>query len=292
MNALALLATAAVLAAAVLLLWKMSMQLQSMAERVGRLDEVTRDVQRVGQSISGLEQILASPKLRGSLGEWTLESLLYEVMPHSHVMRQHRLHARGVIVDVAVRTADDRTITIDSKFPLDAFRRVLQAESAGADHRRALVEFHRSVRDRVDEIANKYISPEDGTLDFALMYVPSESIYYEIAVRDRGSEILDYAREQRVVICSPNTLYAYLQAIMMGVKGIQIAESAREIQETLEHLRQDFVEARGRFDRASDQLRFAAQNVDSARQALRDLEMRLERATASQPAAIVLQEED
>jgi DNA recombination protein RmuC len=287
-----LLATAAVLAAAVLLLWKMSMQLQSMAERVGRLDEVTRDVQRVGQSISGLEQILASPKLRGSLGEWTLESLLYEIMPHSHVMRQHRLHARGVIVDVAVRTADDRTITIDSKFPLDAFRRVLQAESAGADYRRALVEFHRSVRDRVDEISNKYISPEDGTLDFALMYVPSESIYYEIAVRDRGSEILDYAREQRVVICSPNTLYAYLQAIMMGVKGIQIAESAREIQETLEHLRQDFVEARGRFDRASDQLRFAAQNVDSARQALRDLEMRLERATATQPAAIVLQEDD
>ncbi len=292
MNAVALLATAAVLAAAVLLLWKMSVQLQGMAERVGRLDEVTRDVQRVGQSISGLEQILASPKLRGSLGEWTLESLLYEVLPHSHVLRQHRLHARGVIVDVAVRTSDDRTITIDSKFPLDAFRRILQAEAAGADQRRVLVEFHRSVRDRIDEIASKYISPEDGTLDLALMYVPSESVYYEIAVRERGNELLDYAREQRVVICSPNTLYAYLQAIMMGVKGIQIAESAREIQETLEHLRQDFVEARGRFDRASDQLRFAAQNVDSARQALRDLEMRLERATAMQPAAIVLQEDD
>lgn len=292
MNAVALLATAAVLAAAIVLLWKMSAQLQSMAERVGRLDEVTRDVQRVGQSISGLEQILASPKLRGSLGEWTLESLLYEVLPHDHVLRQHRLSARGVLVDVAVRTADDRTITIDSKFPLDAFRRVLQAESGGADHRRPLVEFHRSVRDRIDEIANKYISPEDGTLDFALMYVPSESVYYEIAVRDRGAELLDYAREQRVVICSPNTLYAYLQAILMGVKGVQIAESAREIQETLEHLRQDFVEARGRFDRASDQLRFAAQNVDSARQALRDLEMRLERATATQPAAIVLQDDD
>ncbi len=291
MNAIAMIATAAVLAAAVLLLWKMSMQLQIMAERVGRLDEVTRDVQRVGQSISGLEQILASPKLRGSLGEWTLESLLYEVLPHSHVMRQYRLHARGVVVDIAVRTADDRIISIDSKFPLDAFRRILQAESAGADASRSQVEFRRAVRDRIDEIASKYISPEDGTLDFALMYVPSESVYYEIAVRDRGNDMLDYAREQRVVICSPNTLYAYLQAIMMGVKGIQIAESAREIQETLEHLRQDFVEARGRFDRASDQLRYAAQNVDSARQALRDLEMRLERATVGQPAARVLEDE-
>ncbi len=291
MTALLLLATAAVLAAADFLVWNVSTQLQNLGERIGRLDEVTRDVQRVGQSISGLEQILASPKLRGSLGEWTLESLLYEVLPHSNVLRQHRLHARGVTVDVAVKTADDRIISVDSKFPLEAFRRVLQAEGAGADARRAVVEFQRAVRDRIDEIANKYISPEDGTLDFALMYVPSESIYYEIAVRDRGSELLDYAREQRVVVCSPNTLYAYLQAIMMGVKGIQIAESAREIQETLVHLRQDFVEARGRFDRASDQLRYAAQNVDSARQALRDLEMRLERATTGQPAARILEED-
>lgn len=291
MNALVLIAAAALLGAALFLVWTVNTQLQHLAERIGRLDEVTRDVQRVGQSISGLEQILASPKMRGSLGEWTLESLLYEVLPHSHVLRQHRLHARGVIVDVAVRTSDDRIISIDSKFPLEAFRRVLQAEAVGADARRALVEFQRSVRDRIDEIANKYISPEDGTLDFAIMYVPAESIYYEIAVRERGAELLDYAREQRVVVCSPNTLYAYLQAIMIGVKGIQIAESAREIQETLEHLRQDFAEARGRFDRASDQLRFAAQNVDSARQALRDLEMRLERATSRQVAAHVLEED-
>ena len=124
----------------------------------------------------------------------------------------------------------------------------------------------------VDAARERARQQAPGTLDFALMYLPSESVYYEIAVRDRGSELLDYAREQRVVICSPNTLYAYLQAIMMGVKGVQIAESAREIQETLVHLRQDFVEARSRFDRASDQLRFAAQNVDSARQALRRIE--------------------
>ena len=283
-------AVAAVLAAAVLLVWMVNSQLQSLGERLGRLDEVTRDVQRVGHSISGLEQILASPKLRGGLGEWTLETLLYEVLPHDHILRQHRLHARGVIVDVAVKTADDRVIAVDSKFPLEAFRRILQCETSGADARRAQVEFQRAVRDRIDEVSNKYISPEDGTLDFALMYVPSESIYYEIAVRDRGAELLDHAREQHVVVCSPNTLYAYLQAVMMGVRGLQIAESAREIQGTLEHLRQDFVEARSRFDRASDQLRYAAQNVDAARQSLRDLEMRLERATAAQPAGQILEE--
>jgi DNA recombination protein RmuC len=281
MSALLFIATAAVFAAAVLVVWLISTQLTN----------TNTQLRRVAERLTSLDQLLASPKLRGGLGEWTLESMLYDVLPHEHVLRQHRLPARGVVVDVAVRTADDCLIAIDSKFPLEAFRRILQTEAAGNDARHELLEFRRAVRERINEVGSKYISPEDGTLDFALMYVPSESIYYEIAVRDRGADLLAYARDQRVLIASPNTLYAYLQAIMMGVKGVQIAESAREIQQTLEHLRHDFVEARHRFDRASDQLRYAAQNVDAARQALRDLEMRLERATASQPAAAILDED-
>jgi DNA recombination protein RmuC len=282
MNAVFVMAAAA-LAVAVVLLWMANAQLKSISERMVRLDEVTRDVRRVGESIGGLEQILASPKLRGGLGEWTLESLLYEVLPHAHVMRQQRLPMRGVIVDCAVQTGDGRLIAIDSKFPLESFRRILQAETTGQDATKFHAEFVRAVRDRVDEVSSKYISPEDGTLDFALMYVPSESIYYEIAVRERGAELLDYARSERVVICSPNTLYAYLQAVMMGVRGLQIAGRAEEIQIALEHLRQDFGEARLRFDRAGEQIRNAAQNMDSARLTLRGLEDRLERITQALP---------
>jgi DNA recombination protein RmuC len=280
MNVLLFLTTAAVFAAAVLLVWLIRAQ----------LTDTNAQLRLLSERMASLDQILASPKLRGNLGEWTLETMLYDVLPHGHVLRQHRLPARGVVVDVAVRTADDCLIAIDSKFPLDAFRRMHQAEAGGKDGQRELLEFRRAVRERIDEVGNKYISPEDGTLDFALMFVPSESIYYEIAVRDRGADLLEYARDQRVILTSPNTLYAYLQAIMMGVKGVQIAESAREIQQTLEHLRQDFVTARNRFDLASDQLRYAAQNVDAARQALRDLEMRLERATLVDPAARILDE--
>src|SRR5688572_1220559 len=276
MNTMIVLAAAAI-AAAVVLLWIANAQLRAITERLARLDEVTRDVRRVGESIGGLEQILASPKLRGGLGEWTLESLLYEVLPHAHVLRPQRLPMRGVIVDVAVRTGDGRVLAIDSKFPLDAFRRILAAEASGEDPARFQAEFSRAVRDRVDEISSKYISPEDGTLDFALMYIPSESIYYEIAVRDRGTQLLDYARSERVVICSPNTLYAYLQAVMMGVRGLQIAGRVEEIQVALEHLRQDFSEARMKFDRAGEQVRNAAQNLDSARLTLRELEARLDR---------------
>lgn len=283
---------AAAFAAAVVLLWLANTQLRSINERMVRLDEVTRDVRRVGESIGGLEQILASPKLRGGLGEWTLESLLYEVLPHAHVLRQQRLPQRGVVVDCAVLTGDGRMIAIDSKFPLEAFRRILQAETANQDATRFRAEFARAVRDRIDEVSSKYISPEDGTLEFALMYVPSESIYYEIAVRERGAELLDYARSERVVICSPNTLYAYLQAVMMGVRGLQIAGRAEEIQIALEHLRQDFGEARLRFDRAGEQLRNAMQNVDAARVTLRELEARLDRiADQGEHAAITILKE-
>lgn len=279
---------AAAFAAAAVLLWLANTQLRSINERMVRLDEVTRDVRRVGESIGGLEQILASPKLRGGLSEWTLESLLYEVLPHAHVLRQHRLPKRGVIVDCAVMTGDGRIIAIDSKFPLEAFRRILQAETANQDTTRFRAEFARAVRDRIDEVSSKYISPEDGTLEFALMYVPSESIYYEIAVRERGAELLDYARNERVVICSPNTLYAYLQAVMMGVRGLQIAGRAEEIQIALEHLRQDFGEARIRFDRAGEQLRNAMQNVDAARLTLRELEARLDRIADQEEQKIII----
>lgn len=251
----------------------------SLAERIGRLDEATRHVERVGRSIAGLEQLLASPKLRGGLGEWTLESMLGEILPADAVARQHPLPSRGVVVDVAVRAAGGRVVAIDSKFPLESFRRLADEEARGgaeADARRR--EFHRSVRARVDEIAKKYISPEDGTLDFALMYVPAEAVYYEIAVREEGAEFLEYARLRRVVPCSPNTLYAYLQATLLGLRGAQVARHAREIQDALAHLGQDLAGTRELFDRAASQLRHAVQNVDAAGAALARAETRVEAA--------------
>ena len=247
------------------------------AERLGRLDEATRQVERVGQSIAGLERLLASPKHRGGLGEWTLELLLTEALPADQIARQHPLPSRGVVVDFAVRAADGQLIAIDSKFPLEAFRRLLEAEREGDDVAAARRrELHRAVRARVDEIARKYISPEDGTLDFALMYVPSESIYYELAVRDAGEAFLAYARERRVVVCSPNTLYAYLQAILFGLRGVQIARDARAIRAALEHLRQDVAGAREFFDRAAGQFRHASQNLEAVGAALGRVEARLD----------------
>jgi DNA recombination protein RmuC len=237
--------------------------MNALVERLGRLDEATRNVQRVGESIVGLEQLLASPKLRGGFGEWSLESLLADVLPASSIVAQHRLPSRGTIVDFAVRTGDGRIVPIDSKFPVESYRRLIEAQLLGEVSLEPLRrEMHRTLRARVGEIAQRYICPDDGTLDFALMYVPSEGVYYEVAVRDEGQELLDYARERQVLLCSPNTLYAYLQAIMAGLRGVEIARHAREIHAALEHLRQDVTSVRAHFERAGAQLRHASQNLD------------------------------
>lgn len=251
--------------------------LSALQERLGRLDEATRQVEAVGKSISGLEQLFASPKLRGGIGEWALDMLLGEVLPGDAVLRQHRLQSRGVVVDFAVKAADDRIIPIDSKFPLESFRRLATAEAEGADDAKRLrAEFERSVKARVDEIAGKYISPDDGTLDCALMYLPSEAIYYELAVRSDGFAFLEYARSRRVVPCSPNTLYAYLQAIALGLRGLQIAEHTRWIQATLQHLRQDASNAREAFEKTQKQLMHASNNLGEVGSSLGKIEDRLD----------------
>ncbi len=259
----------------------------ALGERLGRLDEATRQVERVGQSIAGLERLLASPKRRGIFGEAALEELLAEVLPPAYVLRQHRLPTRGVIVDTAVRTADGRLIPIDSKFPIEAYRRFSEAEGGEEGERERLRrELQRTVRARVDEIATKYISPDDGTLDFALMFIPAESVYYELAVRESGLELAAYARESRVLLCSPGTLYAYLQAILLGIRGVEVARRAREIQAALSHLAQDASEARDCLERAGHQLRNAGSNVELGQKALEKLEARLTGIAAVESGAV------
>ncbi|HUG02732.1 MAG TPA: DNA recombination protein RmuC [Longimicrobiales bacterium] len=252
--------------------------------QLARLDEATRQVESVGRSIAGLEKMLAAPKLRGGLGEWTLEHLLSEVLPADRVLRQHALPSRGTVVDFAVRAAEGRLICIDSKFPLESFQRLLEAREAGAGtstETSARRELRAAVRGRLDEIAERYICPADGTLDFAFMFVPSEAIYYELAVREAdGGRFLAYARERRVVPCSPNTLYAYLQAVLLGLKGVRVAERAGLLHRTLEHLRTDVARSRGLLDRAARQFRHAGQNLDEVGTALGDLERRLDTSLA------------
>ena len=174
---------------------------------LGKLGEVTQRVFDVGRDIAGLEQLLKSPKVRGGVGEILLENLLSQMLPREQFGLQH-LFGTGDRVDAVIRIGE-RLVPVDAKFPLENFQRILEEgdEDRRASLRRA---FLRDVKNRVDEIAKKYILPDEGTFDFALMYIPAENIYYEIIVKDDGEDDppAAYALGRRVIPVSPNTLYA------------------------------------------------------------------------------------
>src|SRR6185436_16578333 len=181
-----------------------------------------------GREIASLQQILKAPKIRGGLGELFLGELLGQVLPGEHFTLQHGFRG-GQRVDAAVRVGD-RIVPIDAKFPLENFARIVASadEAARLTARRAFVA---DVKRRIDEIASRYILPDEGTFDFALMYIPAENVYYETILRgeEAGDALFSYSLERRVVPVSPNTLYSYLQVILLGLKGMRVEERAHEI---------------------------------------------------------------
>jgi DNA recombination protein RmuC len=275
-----------------------SQQLQSQSEAVGsRLDGATRlmgDVQKnlgelgqaaremkeLGQSLATLEDLLGAPKLRGGLGEYLLEDLLKQVLPAAHVRMQHRFRG-GQVVDAAI-TLSDRIVPVDSKFPLENFRRMV---AAADDSERRLAEraFVGDVKKHIDAIASKYILPDEGTFPFALMYIPAENIYYEVIIKDSGApgemQLYNYAVQRKVVPVSPNSLYAYLQVIALGLRGMAVHERAGEILDTLERLGGDVIRLREVFDTLGTHLENASKKYGEAEKRLSAFENRLQNAT-------------
>ena len=201
--------------------------------QLGKLSQATANILEVGTDIKKLQDILQSPKLRGALGEWSLESLLAEVLPQGAYDLQHTF-PNGTRVDALVSLARG-SVCIDAKFPLSNFQNLLAAddEQSRLKYRR---EFLRDVKKHIDAIAAKYILPAEGTLDFALMYVPAESVYYEALIPVDNLDISSYARQKKVIPVSPNTLYSYLMVIATGLKGLQIEKNAQKIYQQLSEL--------------------------------------------------------
>lgn len=216
--------------------------------RLGELRQSSQEILSLGQDIRGLQQIFQAPKIRGGLGEMSLGALLQQVFPAEHFTLQHAFQD-GLTVDAVLRLPGG-LVPIDSKFPLAAFRLLVDAPADQRD--RARRAFGRDVRKHVDDIADKYIRPSEGTLDFALMYIPAESIFYELIARDEASagddDINAYAQKRRVIPVSPNSIYAYLQAIAYGLMGLRIEQRAREILKGLQQLGGDFGIFRDAFD--------------------------------------------
>jgi DNA recombination protein RmuC len=206
---------------------------------LGRMEEQTKKIFDVGKDISSLNDILRSPKLRGNLGELFLGDLLAQVLPQDRFELQHKFKA-GQTVDAVIRSSQG-LIAIDSKFPLENFVKILQLKDE-EEKKAARRLFLADVKKHVDAIAQKYILPDEGTLDFAMMYVPAENVYYEIILKNEASErdLLKYAQDKRVFPVSPNSFYAYLQTIAIGFKGLQMQEGIRAVLDNIARLKGDF----------------------------------------------------
>lgn len=206
--------------------------LQDVGEKMGRIYEASQKIEKLAGDVTRLEELLKPPKLRGTLGETFLEQALSQVLPQRCWQMQYRFG--DAVVDAAIFVGE-RVVAVDSKFPLENYRRSREAGEEG-ERRRALREFGADVRRHVDAIAGKYIRPEAGTCDFALMYVPAEAVYSEIAGEGEDPALADYAVERRVIPVSPRLLYAYLATVAMGLRGLELQHSAQEIQEKLGEL--------------------------------------------------------
>lgn len=213
------------------------------AEKLARVEEGTRSMLERANDLKRLEQALRPPKARGGFGELLLANLLADMLPASAYTLQHGFSS-GERVDAVVRV--EKLLPVDAKFPLDNVHRILDAED---DEQRLLAQraLARDVKVHVDAIATKYIKPGEGTYDFAFMYLPAESVYYEIAC-GRSGELQQYALDRRVFPVSPTTFHAYLTMIVFGLRGLQIEQRAHEVMDYCGQLGKDFARFKTDFD--------------------------------------------
>lgn len=211
---------------------------RSLNERLDRAATVIAGVQKevgqmseIGRSMKELQEFLNSPKLRGNLGEHILKELLGQFLPKESFNLQYRFRS-GEIVDAAIKT-ESGIIPIDAKFPLENFK-ALQKASTETEKSLFQKKLTQDVKKHIDDISRKYILTDEGTIDYALMYVPSESVYYEIIANNL--EITDYAHKKRVLPVSPSTFYAYMRAILMSFEGKKIEEKAKAILNSLKSI--------------------------------------------------------
>jgi len=201
------------------------------------MSQIQKDAGRFAElslSMKNLQDYLRSPKLRGNIGEEVLKDLIGQMFPKNSFFLQHSFKS-GDKVDAAIKT-DAGLLPIDAKFPAENFQKMLAAENE-TEKERAKREFVSDVKKHINDIAKKYILPEEGTMDFALMYIPSEPIYYEVV---NLTELTDFARKNRVYPVSPNTLYANLQVILLSFQGKEIEKRTRQVFALMRAIQKDY----------------------------------------------------
>lgn len=209
-------------------------RLDNAARVVGQVHRSIGEFSEIGRSMKDLQDFLQSPKLRGNIGEQILKDLLAQNFPRESFKLQYTFK-NGEKVDAILRTSQG-DIPIDSKFPMENYRKLLK-ETAPLDKERIRKDFNRDIKKHIQDISKKYILVGEGTTDYALMYIPSESVYYEII---NDEDIFDFSGAKRVLPVSPMSFYAYMKAILMSMEGQRIQSKAREILEVLQSIKKDY----------------------------------------------------
>ena len=253
-------------------------------KNIGELSEASKRIFEVGKDIATLQEILQPPKLRGGLGEQFLGELLSQILPPEFFTLQYTFSS-GERVDAVVRLGE-RLVPIDSKFPLDNFKRLIECKTE-EEKKASQKTFARDVKKHIDDISNKYILPQEGTYDFALLYIPAENVYYETITKDEafGEEkgILNYALKKKVIPVSPNSFYAYLQVIVLGLRGLKIEKDAHRILDSLSGLNKELEAFQGDFQLVGKHISNAMNKYEEARRRLDKFGFKLEQIE-SQPA--------
>ncbi|MGB6598895.1 MAG: DNA recombination protein RmuC [Candidatus Acidiferrum sp.] len=238
-------------------------ELKNTREQIGHIQKQLGEFQELGRGISSatksLEGVLGGAKTRGLLGEVTLERLLEDSLPSSQYATQYRFSS-GEAADAVIFLRDKKLVAVDSKFPLDAFKRIA---AEGEEAKRA---FATAVKNHADSIAKKYIVPNEGTLDLALMFVPSENVYYELLMTqdNKGEQLDSYCRGKNIIAVSPNTLYAHLCVIHLGLRGMQIEENAKRISAGLSGIQKNIDTFTDVFEKLGTHLKNAQQSYSEA----------------------------
>ncbi len=241
-------------------------QIRLFTKETTHLQEDLKQIHKKIEKVSSFQEIFKSPKLRGQWGEASLNYILSQHYPAELWKSQHAFSS-GEQVDAVLKLPNNKFLPIDSKFSSDNFERMIQAQSDGEkkNHQKA---FFKDLKLRIDEVSSKYILPSEGTLDFAMMYIPAEAIYYEIMFNLGEEGIANYAWKKKVVLTSPNTIYLTLRAFEQWFKDTQFSKQTQDILKRLNKINQDAAKLMNDFRKLGSHLKNATSSYDNSEKRL------------------------
>ncbi|MEK7557339.1 MAG: DNA recombination protein RmuC [Patescibacteria group bacterium] len=261
---------------------------------LGQLNAATTAIQRANEEIISFQNMLKSPKIRGSFGEVLLGNLLADVLPSDRYELQHTFGSSGEVADAVIRLQDGYIVTVDAKFPLANYQ-LMQAEQDPARKVTQRKTFLRDVKKHIQDIARKYVVPQERTLDYAFMYIPVETVYYEMMVHETEEEaasredpasLWEFCLAHKIVPVSPNSFLAYLHTVLIGLRGLKIEKQAKEILEHLGQLRVDFGQFAKDYAMIGTHLTNAKNRYDDSARRLDKFTNRLEQIDTSTSAKL------